>query len=122
MWLSVFKEVTHLVCTGKRRWVRRTIQIRHSYMVDEVGPKDRVLLIGHTRQHQGVDAGWPFEQLQHAGKQVTAIPSPLYEKPQIVPKPRRIRCTSLFLYYSSDRCDAPVLQRLPKYFMRGEHL
>ncbi len=29
--------------------------------------KDRVLLIGDTRQHQGVEAGKPFEQLQEAG-------------------------------------------------------
>ena len=55
---------------------------RHLYMVDEssltstkqmreflekVGPQDKVLLIGDTRQHQGVDAGKPFEQLQNAG-------------------------------------------------------
>jgi ATP-dependent exoDNAse (exonuclease V) alpha subunit len=29
--------------------------------------EDRVLLIGDTRQHQAVDAGKPFEQLQQAG-------------------------------------------------------
>ena len=29
--------------------------------------QDRVLLIGDTRQHQGVEAGRPFEQLQQAG-------------------------------------------------------
>ncbi len=55
---------------------------RHLYMVDEsslastkqmrdflekIGPQDRVLLIGDTRQHQGVDAGKPFEQLIQAG-------------------------------------------------------
>jgi len=55
---------------------------RHLYMVDEsslastrqmreflerIGPQDRVLLIGDTRQHQGVDAGKPFEQLVEAG-------------------------------------------------------
>lgn len=32
-----------------------------------LGPADRVLLIGDTRQHQGVEAGRPFEQLQEAG-------------------------------------------------------
>ena len=34
-----------------------------------LGPNsnDRVLLIGDTRQHQGVEAGRPFEQLQEAG-------------------------------------------------------
>jgi conjugative relaxase-like TrwC/TraI family protein len=55
---------------------------RHFYFVDEsslastiqmreflarLGPNDRVLLIGDTRQHQGVEAGRPFEQLQRAG-------------------------------------------------------
>jgi ATP-dependent exoDNAse (exonuclease V) alpha subunit len=55
---------------------------RHLYMVDEtslastkqmreflqkISPEDKVLLIGDTRQHQGVDAGKPFEQLQEAG-------------------------------------------------------
>jgi len=32
-----------------------------------LGSEDRVLLIGDTRQHQGVEAGRPFEQLQEAG-------------------------------------------------------
>ena len=56
--------------------------IKHLYMVDEsslastkqmheflqrIGQKDRVLLIGDTRQHQAVEAGKPFEQLQQAG-------------------------------------------------------
>jgi ATP-dependent exoDNAse (exonuclease V) alpha subunit len=55
---------------------------RHFYLVDEsslastnqmreflsrLGPDDRVLLIGDIRQHQGVEAGRPFEQLQEAG-------------------------------------------------------
>jgi conjugative relaxase-like TrwC/TraI family protein len=55
---------------------------RHFYFVDEsslastnqmrdflarLGPQDRVLLIGDIRQHQGVEAGRPFEQLQETG-------------------------------------------------------
>jgi conjugative relaxase-like TrwC/TraI family protein len=55
---------------------------KHFYLVDEsslastnqireflsrLGPDDRVLLIGDIRQHQGVEAGRPFEQLQEAG-------------------------------------------------------
>src|SRR5215469_10604695 len=55
---------------------------KHLYMVDEssltstnqmrtflarLGPHDRVLLIGDIRQHQAVEAGKPFEQLQNAG-------------------------------------------------------
>ncbi len=61
---------------------------KHLYMVDEsslastqqmrdllnkVGPQDRVLLIGDTRQHQGVDAGKPFEQLQEAGMKTAQL-------------------------------------------------
>jgi conjugative relaxase-like TrwC/TraI family protein len=55
---------------------------KHFYFVDEsslastnqileflarLGPNSRVLLIGDIRQHQGVEAGRPFEQLQYAG-------------------------------------------------------
>ncbi len=55
---------------------------KHFYLVDEsslastnqireflsrLGPDDRVLLIGDIRQHQGVEAGRPFEQLQECG-------------------------------------------------------
>jgi conjugative relaxase-like TrwC/TraI family protein len=32
-----------------------------------LGPHDKVLLIGDIRQHQGAEAGCPFEQLQEAG-------------------------------------------------------
>jgi ATP-dependent exoDNAse (exonuclease V) alpha subunit len=61
---------------------------KHLYMVDEsslastqqtreflrrIGPQDKVLLIGDTRQHQGVDAGKPFEQLQQAGMQTAKL-------------------------------------------------
>jgi len=56
---------------------------RHLYMLDEsslastkqmrafldrIGPEDRVLVIGDTRQHQAVDAGRPFQQMQEAGE------------------------------------------------------
>jgi conjugative relaxase-like TrwC/TraI family protein len=61
---------------------------KHLYMVDEsslastqqmreflrkIGPQDKVLLIGDIRQHQGVDAGKPFEQLQQAGMQTAQL-------------------------------------------------
>ena len=36
-------------------------------LLARLAPSDRVLLIGDTRQHQGVEAGRPFEQLQRAG-------------------------------------------------------
>ena len=38
-----------------------------------LGPQDRVLLIGDIRQHQGVEAGRPFEQLQQAGMRTARL-------------------------------------------------
>jgi conjugative relaxase-like TrwC/TraI family protein len=38
-----------------------------------LGPHDRVLLIGDIRQHQGVEAGRPFEQLQEAGMRTAKL-------------------------------------------------
>jgi ATP-dependent exoDNAse (exonuclease V) alpha subunit len=38
-----------------------------------LGTKDRVLLIGDIRQHQGVEAGRPFEQLQEAGMRTAKL-------------------------------------------------
>jgi conjugative relaxase-like TrwC/TraI family protein len=61
---------------------------KHLYFVDEsslastnqmrdflsrLTHRDRVLLIGDTRQHQGVDAGRPFEQLQEAGMRTAKL-------------------------------------------------
>jgi conjugative relaxase-like TrwC/TraI family protein len=65
-----------------------TLEQRHFYLVDEssltstnqmreflarLGPNDRVLLIGDIRQHQGVEAGRPFEQLQEAGMRTAKL-------------------------------------------------
>jgi conjugative relaxase-like TrwC/TraI family protein len=65
-----------------------TQEQRHFYFVDEsslastnqmreflarLGPSDRVLLIGDTRQHQGVEAGRPFEQLQETGMRTAKL-------------------------------------------------
>jgi ATP-dependent exoDNAse (exonuclease V) alpha subunit len=41
--------------------------------VSRLAPQDRVLLIGDTRQHQGVEAGRPFEQLQDAGMRTARL-------------------------------------------------
>ena len=38
-----------------------------------VGTDDKVLLIGDVRQHQGVDAGKPFEQLQKSGMRSASL-------------------------------------------------
>jgi conjugative relaxase-like TrwC/TraI family protein len=61
---------------------------RHLYMLDEsslastrqmrdflqkLTPNDRVLVIGDTAQHQGVDAGRPFQQMQEAGMQTAQL-------------------------------------------------
>jgi conjugative relaxase-like TrwC/TraI family protein len=68
--------------------VRQPAPERHLYMVDEsslastkqvrdflakLEPGDRVLLIGDTRQHQGVEAGKPFEQLVNAGMKTAQV-------------------------------------------------
>ena len=61
---------------------------KHLYMLDEsslagsrqmrgflekIGPNDRVLVIGDTRQHQAVDAGRPFQQMQDAGMRTAQL-------------------------------------------------
>src|SRR5229473_3523889 len=61
---------------------------KHLYIVDEsslastnqirefltrLGPNDHVLLIGDIRQHQGVEAGRPFEQLQETGMRTARL-------------------------------------------------
>jgi ATP-dependent exoDNAse (exonuclease V) alpha subunit len=71
-----------------RRTNREGSERKHFYFVDEsslastnqvreflarLGPQDRVLLIGDTRQHHGVEAGRPFEQLQHAGMRTAQL-------------------------------------------------
>ena len=61
---------------------------RHLYFIDEsslastrqvyeflkrLGPEDRVVMVGDFRQHQGVEAGRPFEQLQQFGMQTARL-------------------------------------------------
>jgi conjugative relaxase-like TrwC/TraI family protein len=73
---------------------------RHLYMLDEsslastrqmrfflekLNPDDRVLVIGDTRQHQGVDAGRPFQQMQEAGMQTSQLDRIMRQKdPQLL--------------------------------------
>jgi conjugative relaxase-like TrwC/TraI family protein len=67
---------------------KRPTPERHLYMVDEsslastkqvrdflakLDPGDRVLFIGDVRQHQGVEAGKPFEQLVEAGMKTAQL-------------------------------------------------
>ena len=72
---------------------------KHFYVVDEsslastnqvrefltrLGPNDRVLLIGDIRQHQGVEADRPFEQLQEAGMRTAKLDEIVRQKdPQL---------------------------------------
>lgn len=48
-----------------------TIQMRD--FLGKIGPDDRVLFIGDTQQHQGVDAGKPFDQMQQAGMKTSIL-------------------------------------------------
>ena len=41
--------------------------------LERIRSHDRVLLIGDTRQHQGVEAGSPFQQLQEAGMKTAKL-------------------------------------------------
>jgi ATP-dependent exoDNAse (exonuclease V) alpha subunit len=41
--------------------------------IDRLHPKDRVLLVGDTRQHEAVEAGRPFAQLQEAGMRTAKL-------------------------------------------------
>jgi conjugative relaxase-like TrwC/TraI family protein len=41
--------------------------------LDKLNPNDRVLVIGDTRQHQSVEAGRPFQQMQEAGMQTSQL-------------------------------------------------
>ena len=43
-------------------------------------PVDRVLVIGDTRQHQGVDAGRPFQQMQEAGMRSSKLDTIMRQK------------------------------------------
>jgi ATP-dependent exoDNAse (exonuclease V) alpha subunit len=57
-----------------------------------LGPQDRVLLIGDTRQHQGVEAGRPFEQLQEAGMRTAKLDEIVRQKdPALKSSEERIR-------------------------------
>jgi conjugative relaxase-like TrwC/TraI family protein len=68
---------------------------KHFYMLDEsslastkqvreflqkIGSQDRVLLVGDIRQHQAVEAGKPFEQLQQAGMQTAQLDQIIRQK------------------------------------------
>ncbi len=41
--------------------------------IERLHPEDRVLLVGDTRQHEAVEAGRPFAQLQEAGMRTVRL-------------------------------------------------
>jgi len=70
-------------------------KLHHLYMLDEsslastrqmraflekLKPQDRVLVIGDTSQHQAVDAGRPFEQMQQAGMRTSQLDQIMRQK------------------------------------------
>jgi hypothetical protein len=70
-------------------------ELRHLYMLDEsslastrqmrafldkLKPQDRVLVIGDTSQHQAVDAGRPFEQMQQAWMRTSQLDQIMRQK------------------------------------------
>jgi ATP-dependent exoDNAse (exonuclease V) alpha subunit len=52
------------------------------YFLRTIHPQDRVLLIGDTRQHQSVEAGRIFDQLQDAGMQTATLSKIVRQKDQ----------------------------------------
>ena len=48
--------------------------------LDKLKLDDRVLVIGDTRQHQGVDAGRPFQQMQDAGMRTAQLDQIMRQK------------------------------------------
>ncbi len=48
--------------------------------LEKIGPQDHVLLIGDTRQHQGVEAGKPFEQMVQAGMRTSSLTRSVRQK------------------------------------------
>jgi conjugative relaxase-like TrwC/TraI family protein len=41
--------------------------------LDKIGPQDHIVVIGDIRQHQGVEAGRPFQQMQDAGMRTSLL-------------------------------------------------
>ncbi len=77
------------------RKVEGRLAQRHLYMLDEsslvsskqmrdflqkLSAGDRVLVVGDIRQHQGVEAGKPFEQMQQAGMQTSQLDQIMRQK------------------------------------------
>lgn len=57
----------------------------------KIGPQGRVLIITDTRQHQDVDAGKPFEQMQDAGMRISRLETAVRQKDQPYPHSTWVR-------------------------------
>jgi conjugative relaxase-like TrwC/TraI family protein len=68
---------TRAPATGKRLLVLDESSLASTNQMHELlrrlPPQDRVLLVGDIKQHQAVDAGQPFQQLQDAGIATTRL-------------------------------------------------
>jgi conjugative relaxase-like TrwC/TraI family protein len=87
---------------------KQTTPERHLYMADEsslastkqvrdflakIEHHDRVLFIGDTRQHQGVEAGKPFEQLVDAGMKTARLDQIVRQKdPELLRAVEHLSC------------------------------
>ena len=58
----------------------RQHESRCESFLEKIRPEDRVLVIGDIRQHQGVDAGRPFQQMQEAGMQTSRLDTIMRQK------------------------------------------
>ncbi len=100
----------------------RQDQRKHFYILDEsslastrqmneflhrIGTNDRVLLVGDTRQHQAVEAGRPYQQLQEAGIQTTRLDEIVRQKDpalkEVVEKLSRGQVTEAMQKLDADR-------------------
>jgi conjugative relaxase-like TrwC/TraI family protein len=54
-------------------------RMAHEFLV-RLGPEDRVLFVGGIRQHQAVEAGIPFQQLQEAGMHTASLDEVVRQK------------------------------------------
>ncbi len=69
---------------GRRLYVLDESSLASTKLVHDLlkrlGEKDRVLLVGDTRQHQAVEAGRPFQQMQEAGMRTVQLDEILRQK------------------------------------------
>ena len=103
---------------------------KHLYMLDEsslastkqmraflekIRPQDRVLVIGDIRQHQGVDAGRPFQQMQEAGMQTSKLDTIMRQKdPELLRAVQYLATNETekgIALLSEARADYPACQR-----------